>query len=47
MVSCTFPWVLIKLKLKAFDLSKMVQPFVRTLPSLPMWVYAHTPSGEG
>jgi hypothetical protein len=35
MVSCNFPHVLDRLKLKAFDLSKVIQSFVKYLPSLP------------
>lgn len=35
MASCNFPHVLDRLKLKAFDLSKVIQPFVKYMPSLP------------
>lgn len=35
MVSATFPKVLQCLKLQAFDLSKMIQSFVKHNPSLP------------
>ena len=35
MASYTFPHVLDRLKLKAFDFSKVIQSFVQYLPSLP------------
>ena len=41
MVSCNFPHVLDRLKLKAFDLSKVIQPFVKYMPSLPRWGMVH------
>ncbi len=36
MVSAAFPKVLDRLKLHAFDLSKIVQPFVKHMPGLPL-----------
>ncbi|KAL6752965.1 hypothetical protein V8C86DRAFT_2737461 [Haematococcus lacustris] len=41
MVSAAFPKVLDALQLQAFDLSKIVQPFVKHMPGLPLELKRH------
>nr|BAN18540.1 retinoblastoma-like protein [Pleodorina starrii]BAN18541.1 retinoblastoma-like protein [Pleodorina starrii] len=41
MVSCAFPKVLDALHIKAFDLAKMIQGFVKSIPALPRELKRH------